>query len=304
LAQRIEEAMADLKAKTGRGVFVRSDVRSPKDSTFICPFSTQRSLEILERKIEQQMENHQQQKQVADEERERASDMLTLDEYRLALESFIEGRECLTGMEAVQLLVHSSRMFSDFSLALEYPEDFRVKIALREWRDMTPEMEFQGLMYNKKLTAITQANEIFCFDSLCDDSTRNSIETAIKECFEKVKDALPYNNAVLDFIYFPNGETLLIELNPWDPNTAVALFDWCQDERMMEEGPFQFRYRKQPLPVQHLRGLLRDRELRQIIDDARTRIAQRKSATSTSTSTATSTSTSTATSTSTSKQAS
>jgi len=43
-----------------------------------------------------------------------------------------------------------------------------------------------------------------------------------------------------NFIFFP-------ELNPFLDSTGAALFSWRVDERVLNEGPFEFRFHSKPI---------------------------------------------------------
>jgi hypothetical protein len=53
---------------------------------------------------------------------------------------------------------------------------------------------------------------------------------------------------VIDFAL--TGENLsqiwVIELNPFLPTTDGALFSWERERSLLENGPYEFRYRKAP----------------------------------------------------------
>jgi len=83
--------------------------------------------------------------------------------------------------------------------------------------------------------------------------------------FEKFKNLLEIDSYVLDLVYVPVQDIcLLIELNHWSKTTSSSLFSWEDDievdvffvsgkilikeTKVLENGPFDFRFLRDPIP--------------------------------------------------------
>lgn len=124
---------------------------------------------------------------------------------------------------------------------------WKMNIVVREWNEISPEYEFRGFVYNKKLTAITHYYK-FCY-------VRDILEqkakylTIMQNYYEKISPLLP-DNCVLDFCIFPKTETVcVVELNPWSVHASSAKFNWDEDMKILTgESEFEFRISEKPFP--------------------------------------------------------
>jgi hypothetical protein len=61
--------------------------------------------------------------------------------------------------------------------------------------------------------------------------------------YQKISEKIPLEKYVIDFVVTEN-EVLVLELNPFNISTGACLFSWELDEEKLNNGPFEFRYRK------------------------------------------------------------
>jgi len=87
---------------------------------------------------------------------------------------------------------------------------------------MTPESEYRGFVFKRKLNALTQASDLLFFKKLQSDQFRSLVQNKILEAFDLVKDKIPFENAVLDFVYLEDQEKVyIIEMNTYQTSTGM-----------------------------------------------------------------------------------
>eukprot|EP00475_Leptophrys_vorax_P041110 TRINITY_DN7730_c0_g1_i10.p1 TRINITY_DN7730_c0_g1~~TRINITY_DN7730_c0_g1_i10.p1 ORF type:complete len:110 (+),score=35.32 TRINITY_DN7730_c0_g1_i10:99-428(+) len=92
---------------------------------------------------------------------------------------------------------------------------FKSKVILREWDDSVPEFpgaEFRGFVHEKKLNAVTQYFNMVYFPDV--SSNKDVLARRILDFFEIVKDLIPHNSYVIDFLVQPDV-IKVVELNPF-----------------------------------------------------------------------------------------
>lgn len=174
------------------------------------------------------------------------------------------------GAEAMDLLIRSDRV--DRHLATrreEEGDELSVNIVIRKWLDFRPELEFRGFVYDRQLTAVTHYYK-FCFVREAVEK-KEAIAQQIRSFYEeKLRDTIPASTYAIDFALLPDGQLIVVELNPFAPNTSPGLFDWTKDEDVLKGvKPFEFRLLENRVenarellaaPLRFLLDLVRPRE--------------------------------------------
>lgn len=112
-------------------------------------------------------------------------------------------------------------------------------ILVREWVPMHPGFEFRGFVYKRILTALSQVRwstlsctseyvytlqlccEQYCylqyFEELHAEGVLERVEDAIRNFFANVSERLPHENAIVDFVVFPQRDwkVQIVEINPF-----------------------------------------------------------------------------------------
>jgi hypothetical protein len=187
------------------------------------------------------------------------------DQLRALLEAAVE---ILKVRSATRLLFDvfctSERVYQDLSLALEHPDRFEQHFIVRKWADIDPGMEFRGFFFNGKLNALSQYNHLVFYPEVVEkkDEILNKIidffETKVKPKLAKrdFKDGYVVDFAITSATSSSSststtssslGDVWVIELNPFVYSTDGCLFSWKAERNILENGPFEFRIRTQPL---------------------------------------------------------
>ncbi|KAL6078085.1 Cell division cycle protein 123 [Balamuthia mandrillaris] len=250
LKERINDGIKAFVGGEGEdgGAFVRLSTRSPKDATI----AGDKTMRLFEEELER-MEKEEQVENAREDENARLVALIVASTKAMMVRS---------GEEALQLITTSERSHEDLLLALEFPEEWDMKVIIRKWVNIHPSMEFRGFVCHKKFTALSQYFHIAYFPQL--KQQRNSILANITECYAKVQDLIPVDSFIVDFAVLNDGQVLVIELNPFHNyegcGTDAGLFNWALDRKIVDgEAPFEFRVREEAFDVkQNLIGLWRD----------------------------------------------
>eukprot|EP01112_Ceratiomyxa_fruticulosa_P017136 TRINITY_DN5282_c0_g2_i1.p1 TRINITY_DN5282_c0_g2~~TRINITY_DN5282_c0_g2_i1.p1 ORF type:complete len:357 (-),score=78.99 TRINITY_DN5282_c0_g2_i1:90-1160(-) len=151
--------------------------------------------------------------------------------------------------QVLQMFSISERISQDMKLALAHPARFKENFVVRKWVDLDPSLEFRGFVNNNKLNALSQYNHLGFFQHIVDQ--KDLIVKEITEFF--YEKALPrlegkYKKYIIDFALVKEGDKYkiwVIELNPFLETTDSCLFSWGRERDLLENGPFEFRYRTQ-----------------------------------------------------------
>eukprot|EP01091_Cochliopodium_minus_P011361 TRINITY_DN3192_c1_g1_i2.p1 TRINITY_DN3192_c1_g1~~TRINITY_DN3192_c1_g1_i2.p1 ORF type:complete len:208 (-),score=57.38 TRINITY_DN3192_c1_g1_i2:19-642(-) len=166
--------------------------------------------------------------------------------------AFIEAtRECFmmqSARESLTLFSQSSRIRADIEDAKKY--NFKVCVVIREWSLMKAEMEFRCFVFKRKLNAISQYCYYQHFPNLL--KRKKEVQFCIQNLFEEAIQKFPFDNAIVDIFVDDSKENLraeIIEINPWFNDTSGCLFEWSNhnDNKIIKEGPFEFRTISSPL---------------------------------------------------------
>jgi len=249
LTAELREHMQPLLADGG-GVFVRLSKRSPKDASLDDPDLKQKFIEEV-KKVEELG--------VGPEGEFRVKGDVA---YLIALVRVVTDVLCVRSAEqAMEIISKSDRVFTDLTLdMLQQEEDYACNIILRRFdTSLRPEMEFRAFVNDRRMTAVTQYNSS-CFSPEIVAHKSQIAELMHNYYEEEVKDRLPYDSYVIDFVIRKDGKPFVIELNPFGRCTHAGLFDWTKDEEVLKGGkPFEFRILEEPLedPTATLAGSLK-----------------------------------------------
>lgn len=216
--------------KNDSGVFVKTSSRSAKDTG------------VYHDKFKGLYHKYLKEKQIKDEN----------DKIVSLLEAGTYVQKMENAQQVLQMFSISERISQDMKLALAHPERFKEHFVVRKWVDLDPTLEFRGFVNKNTLHALSQYNHLAYFPHLADN--KDQIEKQIKDFFYNV--ARPrledkFDTYIIDFALIdPNPESQqkqykiwVIELNPFLPTTDSCLFSWEKERAILENGPFEFRYR-------------------------------------------------------------
>lgn len=149
--------------------------------------------------------------------------------------------------EALKLLLISFRTLEDVKKRLEYRErTWSLCVAVRQWVDFAPAMQFRGFVYQGRLNALSQYFYDCYFPVL--QRHKDKIEASLVSFWQSFREKVPYKSYVVDLAILPcdldQADPLpvrIIEFNPFDYYTDAAMFNWLADKQTFREGPFEFR---------------------------------------------------------------
>jgi len=122
-------------------------------------------------------------------------------------------------------------------------------------------MEFRGFVTNKKLNAISQYYSFIYFPDL--ELRKQSLEAKMIKFFENnIWDKIPLDSYVIDFVVIED-QVKVLEFNPFNESTGGCLCSWETDDKIMRQGPFEFRYLQEPV-IQKIKGEI-NREWQELI---------------------------------------
>jgi len=146
---------------------------------------------------------------------------------------------------ALDLLLHSHRIYEDMNEALEYGVKFNQSIIIRKWEDIEWQFEVRGFVHNNQLTGLSQYPHPLYLPEVY--SRRDHLKQVISSFWEsQVKAKLEkFQSYVIDFaVYGENYQkVVVIELNPFHETTNGTLYRWGADRQELENGPLKFRVR-------------------------------------------------------------
>lgn len=266
LASRIDATMEKRGWGGGSGAFVKLSTRSAKDSTIA--FDTAAALY----------------KERLQEAEERAAGAVVdlNSRLRLLCEAMGASLKVESGEEAVLHMLHSERVWEDLTYALSgqladdttaaaLPADAdesaaapggtpggapgvaavhfreRISVVVRGWSELPLWSEFRGFVWGGKLNAVAQYFHPIRFAELQPAATRAAIIEDLTAFFDReLSDKIPLDTYIVDFVWKPDGTTLLVEVNPFDGvlgsfAASTGLFSWDADRAILtgvadEEG--------------------------------------------------------------------
>ena len=222
--------------QTGTGAFVKLSTRSCKDWAL----RGERTLRIFK----------EEQARLTEDETGGSDDVRDVIAIVRAMSFALRVR---SADEVLEMLTQSDRSYQDCVRRRLGDSSDPMLLVVREWTAMRPELELRAFVFRKRLTAMAQYYKA-CYSPVLVHHAAD-IEAAAKRLFEQMKNRLEIDAYVLDLVYVPEtNECLLIELNHWSPTTSSSLFSWTTDLERLENGPFEFRYVKEP--IENVRGLI------------------------------------------------
>lgn len=134
------------------------------------------------------------------------------------------------GMDALDLLCRSQRIFNDLGLIEQYGGD--LSLVVREYdSSINPQLEFRCVVQKGKLRCMSQYNCYEAFDVLQDTAFVESIAQAIVKLHSELAPKLApiYEDYVIDFAAIvKEGQEIsatVIEINP-PASSGIGLFKW------------------------------------------------------------------------------
>eukprot|EP00484_Ammonia_sp_Unknown_P030999 CAMPEP_0197028776 /NCGR_PEP_ID=MMETSP1384-20130603/8383_1 /TAXON_ID=29189 /ORGANISM="Ammonia sp." /LENGTH=440 /DNA_ID=CAMNT_0042457831 /DNA_START=39 /DNA_END=1361 /DNA_ORIENTATION=+ len=253
----IDKIDAIKKAKQWKHIFIRMSIRSPKDAALTSPkFST-----ILKREYESlhKFQGKQAPKQLAVSGGDR-DEIWDINQRVIACyraQTF--ALSCDAGQEAIDLLVRSPRIQGDMkSYAIDGEYEQKFQLIVRDFQFFDVSFEFRTFIYNKKMTGLTQYNDLCYFDDLV--QFQAEIVAKVQQFVNDVIARIQLDSFVLDIVLVDadydgksewpplNKERLqklkvmIIEINPMAEFAGGGLFEWNKDKDvLLGQKPFEFR---------------------------------------------------------------
>ena len=255
LCERLNRAVVYEKSKSPVGkAFVKLSTRSPKDSRIIL----RRAKVAYEQRL-----------------RELSAKSSLVDsnvKWRVLSDEVATASAVSDGSAALEMMLDSSRIFEDLQYALEgftgddAPRQWNIQLVARAWEPrVLAHTEFRGICWNGKLTCVGQYFHPLYFPDVV--KNRNEIEVDILACMDRaeVRSAVMKlgGTCIIDFARIGPGETLIVEMNPFDGESlgtlpaSTGLFLWDNPEDrdiIMGRTPFAFRVREQPMEEHKLKA--------------------------------------------------
>jgi len=92
-------------------------------------------------------------------------------------------------------------------------EEFVMKLVVRKWVEISPELEFRAFVHKGQLNGITQYYKA-CFSPTIASQKAQMEKDMVKFWQNNLKDKIKVESYVIDFAWTPN-KVYLIELNHW-----------------------------------------------------------------------------------------
>jgi len=166
--------------------------------------------------------------------------------------SNIEALKVQTSNQALDLLLHSNRIYEDMNESIDFSKNFRESIVIRKWIPINPLLELRGFVYDNNLNGLAQYSYLVYVPQLVlmkDEIKTRVVEFWERECRDRLSSLL--RNYVIDFCVVVNinneiENILCIEINPFHVTTDATTFSWKNDESVLKNGPFEFRITEEP----------------------------------------------------------
>ncbi|KAJ5068037.1 cell division cycle protein [Anaeramoeba ignava] len=245
----------------GGEAFIKLETRSPKDSVYEQPNSKAENF-----LFEKLLQVHQKKKlKINWKNKIFANDIL-----KYFIHSTSQVLKVKNGQEALDLLINSSRIFTDLLRGSEFKNQdgspYSSSIIIRKWEKIKSCYEFRGFVHNNKLNCISQYFDIVFYPVLL--AQKSQIEKIIRDFHSSIIDPKLkhiYKDYVIDFALLKsknqNGKITLnpicIEINPFHTLAGPCLFSWKDDrDVIMGQKPFEFRIREECLndPLDNIMG--------------------------------------------------
>jgi hypothetical protein len=239
IKRKLDEAISEFLPN---GAFVRLSTRSPKDAVDKC------EPEKLVQEIAKHMKAEMVKRNVQDpEEFEVNTKLICLRR------AFFDRMRVFNSADVFKLLAVSYRTTGDLIRAVENVDvsPWNLKFVVREFVQMPIETEFRGFVNNGNLNALSQYYDDTYFSSIDPVEMPKHVQEFFKKEVQEGKmfevDDLkeePLQAYIMDFVIMPDNQVKIVELNPFSVQTGSCRFHWVQDKEIIENGPFEFRYRE------------------------------------------------------------
>ncbi|ETO13393.1 hypothetical protein RFI_23982 [Reticulomyxa filosa] len=158
------------------------------------------------------------------------------------------------GKDVLDTFSASFRSLEDLQAEIALGEKhMNLSLAFRQWEDKIPYTahgEFRGFVNNRQLNAVTQYMSMIQFPVHQTLEKREWYKEHITQFFEsQVKEFVPFDSYVIDFLVFDDGRVAIIEFNPFYTKAGSGLFAWKTDRELFLNGPLEFRFLLQPDPT-------------------------------------------------------
>jgi len=230
LVAKLSKPIEDV-AKAGSGfVFVKNSSRSPKDAPI-----------LLDKELRETWRKFVMEKNPRNEN----------DRILSILEAGTNMLKVDNAKRAVDLCIHSKRMYADMKIALNQNQRFKENFVIREHVDIDAMTETRGIVFGNRLNALSQYHAAIYIPAFV--KRGDELVKAVQEFFvetvaprmakwESVK-----GNYVVDFAFergkpFEAKYCWVIEINPYLMNSDACMFMWSRDQHTFEKGPFEFRF--------------------------------------------------------------
>lgn len=232
LIAKLSKPIHDL-AKAGSGfVFVKNSSRSPKDAPI-----------LLDGELRQTWKKIVMTKNPKDEN----------DRILAILEAGTEMLKVDNAKRAVDLCIHSKRMYADMKIALNQNQRFKENFVIREHVDIDAMTETRGIVFGNRLNALSQYHAAIYIPAFVNQG--DQLVKAVQKFFEETvaprmaKWESVKGNYVVDFAFergkpFEAKYCWVIEINPYLMNSDACMFMWSRDKERFENGPFEFRFNR------------------------------------------------------------
>jgi len=222
----------DIAVKKSEASFVKLSCRSPKDVTA----TSKETIEYYRVLIKEQ--------------KDRGG--IVDDNFKIIslFQAHLSMLRVTSGKQALDLLIKSARIYDDIKLELEDLKErddhqFKIQVIVRQFIPVLIKYEFRGFVYTKKLVALSQYFDVCYFPELT--LHKDLILKNIFDLFEVVRDRIALQNYIIDFCLI-DFKPYIIELNPYLPTTDSCLFSWSRDAKILQDGPFEFRFNNKVVP--------------------------------------------------------
>lgn len=152
--------------------------------------------------------------------------------------SVITQCKAFDGRQAIRLLTSGSERVA-YDLRTARKANYQPWVFVRQWVDISPEMEFRCFMKNRHLIGVSQYFYQTSFPVLDSPEIRNTIKIVLGEFFADFSKVSPSDNVVFDVALFLDKKphVKLVEINPFHPLTQACLFSWHTSDF---DGGFRF----------------------------------------------------------------
>mmetsp|Transcript_24429 Transcript_24429/g.34242 ORF Transcript_24429/g.34242 Transcript_24429/m.34242 type:complete len:436 (-) Transcript_24429:355-1662(-) len=233
--QKVEESLKSFP----EGAFVRLSTRSPKDAPLNEPHPD----------IHEWI--HDEFTKINPNYNHKVKNIPPNDVVRSVYNAAARGMKVTHVSHALWLLTHSDRVFTDLRHSIsrvcgkewDAEGSFEVKegrwdmrLVVREWYTFDVNKEFRCFVVHKKLTAISQYNDLLFYQDL--QGKEKEIANVIETYFNQFADAIKFPYFVIDFVILPDWTARVIEINPFGAMTGGPLFNYqlYQDRWILQGG--------------------------------------------------------------------